>query len=167
MSPPGLLVDPFAFARENREISESRPVDSFDRLADAVLETDGTLSFTVRGWRDADGKSWLQLELTGALVLRCQRCLEALTWPVAVSSLFLLVREDAELPDEGLEEDAWDTLPVGKRLDLLQVIEDEALLALPFAPRHDECSAPSGADGGEDTSPFAGLAILRKPEGRG
>ncbi len=167
MSPSGLLIDPFAFARESREISESCPVDSFERLADAVLVPEGSLQAAFYAWRDADGKSWLKLDLKGALVLQCQRCLEALTWPVEVSSLFLLVRDDDELPEDDLEEDAWDCLPVGKRLDLRQIVEDEALLAMPFAPRHDDCSAPSPADGGERTSPFAGLAQLRKPEGRG
>lgn len=139
----------------------------FERLAAAVLDPAGMLHFTVRGWRDSDGKNWLKLELTGEPVVQCQRCLEALEWPLAASSLLLLVREDREMPDEDLNEDAWDCLPVGKHLDLLEVVEEEALLALPFAPRHEECSAPSGPDGGEGTSPFAGLANLRKPEGRG
>ena len=135
MSPSGLLVDPFAFTRESREITERCPVDSFERLADAVLLPEGSLQATFRGWQDADGKSWLKLDLKGALVLQCQRCLEALTWPVQVASLFLLVREGDALPDDDLEEDAWDCLPVGKRFDLRQIVEDEALLAMPFAPR--------------------------------
>ncbi|MCB1907931.1 MAG: DUF177 domain-containing protein [Rhodocyclaceae bacterium] len=121
----------------------------------------------MRGRRDQDGKHWLELSVTGTLTVQCQRCLDALEWVLAVDSLLLLVPEDRELPEQELQEDDWDCLPVGPRLDLLELVEDEALLALPFAPRHDDCCAPSGPDGGRTTSPFAGLARLRKTEGRG
>jgi len=167
MSPQGLLVDPFGFAREASEISESRPVAGFERLVAALFEPSGTLDFRVRGRVDRDGKHWLELSVSGVLVVQCQRCLEALEWPLQVSNLLLLVEEGQDLPDDEMLEDAWDSLPASGRLDVLALVEDEALLNLPIAPRHDDCSAPSRADGGERTSPFAGLARLRKPEGRG
>jgi len=167
MSPQGLLVDPFSFAREAAEINESRPVAGFARLVAALFEARGTLDFGVRGRLDREGKHWLELTVSGSLVVQCQRCLEALEWPLQLSSVLLLVREGQDLPADELLEDGWDCLPVGGRLDLLALIEDEVMLSLPFAPRHENCSAPSRADGGERTSPFAGLARLRKPEGRG
>ncbi len=167
MSPQGLLVDPFGLAREASEISESRPVAGFERLVASLFEPSGTLDFSVRGRVDRDDKHWLELSVSGTLVVQCQRCLEALEWPLQVSNLLLLVKEGQVPPDDEMLEDDWDCLPAGGRLDLLALVEDEALLNLPFAPRHEGCSAPSRTDGGERTSPFAGLAQLRKPEGRG
>ena len=165
MSPQGLVVDPLRFAIEGAAVVQSRPVVGFERLADALLDPAGSLDFSVRGSRDRDGKHWLDLSLAGTLTVQCQRCLEALDWALRVDNRLLLVREGRELPEEELQEDGWDCLPVGPRLDLLELIEDEALLALPFAPRHDDCCAPSMVGGGGTTSPFAGLARLRKPEG--
>ncbi|MCB1896620.1 MAG: DUF177 domain-containing protein [Rhodocyclaceae bacterium] len=165
MSPQGLVVDPLRFAVEGATVAQSRPVVGFERLADALFDPAGSLTFSVRGSRDRDGKHWLALAVAGTLTVQCQRCLEALDWALQVDNRLLLVPEGREMPEEELQEDGWDCLPVGPRLDLLELIEDEALLALPFAPRHDDCCAPSMVGGGGTTSPFAGLARLRKPEG--
>jgi uncharacterized protein len=40
------------------------------------------------------------------------------------------------------------------------LIEDELLLALPLAPRHERCAARSAGEAGERHSPFAGLRDL-------
>ena len=167
MSPPGLIVDPFRFAREAAVVERSRPVVDFERLAGALSDSAGTLEFRVQGRQDRDGKHWLDLSVAGTLIVQCQRCLEALAWALRVDNRLLLVPEDQELPEQELQEDGWDCLPAGRQFDLLQLIEDEALLTLPIAPRHDDCCAPSGSDGGGTTSPFAGLAQLRRSEGRG
>ena len=42
-----------------------------------------------------------------------------------------------------------------------QLVEDEVLLALPVAPRHERCGLPGAAAAGEQIHPFATLAALK------
>ena len=41
-----------------------------------------------------------------------------------------------------------------------ELIEDEVILAVPYAPRHESCSARPSQDADGKTSPFAGLRGL-------
>jgi uncharacterized protein len=52
-------------------------------------------------------------------------------------------------------------LPVERELDVAELVEDEILLALPVAPRHEKCGLPGVADAGERINPFAALSGLK------
>jgi uncharacterized metal-binding protein YceD (DUF177 family) len=44
-----------------------------------------------------------------------------------------------------------------------ELVEDELILALPYAARHDDCDIRGESHGDEKISPFAGLrGLLRK-----
>lgn len=83
---------------------------------------------------------------------------------------FLFVRDEATAAqlDEELEDDV---LVLPRQLDLLELVEDELILALPLVPRHETCPQPlpmSAADAGwpaeeAEPHPFAALAALKKP----
>jgi hypothetical protein len=73
----------------------------------------------------------------GIIPLACQRCLEAIPFQLDVDSLLELIPEDAELSQDELEDDTRDFLPVAGELDVAELVEDEILLALPVAPRHE------------------------------
>jgi uncharacterized protein len=47
-------------------------------------------------------------------------------------------------------------------LALLPLIEEEVLLALPIAPRHESCTPPAADAVEQELSPFAALAKIRK-----
>jgi uncharacterized protein len=59
------------------------------------------------------------------------------------------VPEGAEMSQDELEDDTRDFLPVAGGLDVAELVEDEILLALPVAPRHERCGLPGAADAGE------------------
>jgi uncharacterized protein len=40
---------------------------------------------------------------------------------------------------------------------LRELVEDELILAVPYAPRHENCTGAEAGDRAEKTSPFAGL----------
>jgi uncharacterized protein len=46
-------------------------------------------------------------------------------------------------------------------LDLTPLLEEEILLALPIAPRHERCEPPAAAAASKEASPFAQLARLK------
>jgi len=119
----------------------------------------------------------VDIVIRATATLECQRCLQPMAQPLRVERRFRFVEgedEAARLDDE-LEEDV---LALSPRFDLLALIEDELLLAMPLVPRHDVCPDPPAAlrmaDGEAPTAaelpkdredhPFAALAALRRPK---
>jgi uncharacterized protein len=157
----GPVVDSLGFARDGGSIGGVLPISAFSRLADVVVDDSGNLEWRVVGERQEDGKSYLHLSVAGELLLRCQRCLEKMAWRLRVDSRLQLVGNLQDLPTEDLIEEASDPIVAQSELALLPLVEDEVLLALPIAPRHETCALPApGRDRGEQ-SPFAQLAKIR------
>jgi uncharacterized protein len=53
--------------------------------------------------------------------------------------------------------DAPDRVVATKEMDLRVLVEDELILALPYAPRHEGCAAHIESNDRAARSPFAGL----------
>ena len=117
--------------------------------------------FRIEGLKGERGKFMLHLVVSGVVPLACQRCLEAIHFKLDVDSLLELVPADVELSQEELEDDTRDFLPVAGELDVAELVEDEILLALPVAPRHERCGVPDAASAGERINPFAILDGLK------
>lgn len=162
-----LIPDPFRFASEGRSLSGEVMLADLLRLADVLAEQSGGLAYRVSGDVGIDRKSMLRLQVNGELALRCQRCLEPMVLPVAIDTLFELVRPGQSIPDEELEEDAYDAIEASADMDVLALVEDEVVLAVPFAPRHEDCDAPRPVGGAVKESPFSKLSGLRKTDGSG
>lgn len=140
------------------------PVARFFRLADLLAADSGLLRWRIEGSLDAESKPRLALAASGRLMLRCQRCLGDLDWELKIEAALLPVRAGQDVPEDELENDEADVIEVDGELDVLSLLEDEAILALPVAPRHADCVMPKVAEAGGDTrkqSPFAALAGLR------
>jgi uncharacterized protein len=155
------ISDSFAFAREGRVLQGTLAVSSLERLQDMLAEGSGEVTFRIEGLNGERGQSLLRLEVGGIIPLACQRCLEAIHFQLDVDSLLELIPADAELSQEELEDDTRDFLPVAGELDVAELVEDEVLLALPVAPRHERCGLPGAADAGERINPFAVLHGLK------
>jgi uncharacterized protein len=159
------VVDPLAFARDGRCLELRLALSALPRLAVEAAGKDGEFVIRFDGLREADGKFYLLLAADGRMQLTCQRCLEPMEWVCRVRSRLLLVPKGQSMPEDELEDDSYDAVEVEGRQDLLAMAEDEILLALPVAPRHETCEAPSAADGIFKESPFAGLAKLSGGKG--
>lgn len=155
------INDGFAFARDGKVLEGTLPVLGLERLHDLVTDVAGELSFRIAGSKGERGQAMLRVQVGGMLPLVCQRCLEAIPVPVAVDSLLELVPEGGELSQDELEDDTRDFLPVAGSLEVADLIEDEVLLALPVAPRHEKCGLPGAGESGERLNPFAALAGLK------
>lgn len=162
------LVDLFSFAAGRGAMAGETPVMAFGRLADQLAERGGTVRWRLRGELDADGRPRLTVEVSGQLALRCQRCLAALQQPLAIVAVLQPVRSGEDLPENELENDEVDAIEVDGEVDALSLVEDEILLALPIAPRHEDCGAlrrTETDEGAGGKSPFAVLAGLRGRNG--
>jgi|APIni6443716594_1056825.scaffolds.fasta_scaffold306706_2 uncharacterized protein len=151
-----------------------RVAEQLEMWSEAPPETaeDGSrIRWRIDGTADASGHPALQLALDGELPLTCQRCLDAFMHPVAQRTRLLVARTEAQLA--ALDDAGEDEVVLGASpLDALELVEDELLLSLPYAPRHAEGQCPAaeqaGPAAGESApaSPFATLADLKSARGR-
>jgi uncharacterized protein len=155
------VIDGFEFATAGATQEGTLPLSSFPRLQDVLVSNAGGVAYTVRGTRDERGRPGLRVSVRGTLQLRCQRCLGPLAHEVRAEALLVLATSQAEIDAEPAGVDAPDRVVAGKEMAVRDLVEDELILALPYAPRHEGCEArPEGSDGGSDkalSSPFAGL----------
>lgn len=152
------ITDAFVFAREGRVLEGMLPLAALERLHDLVVEVAGEVHFRLRGFKGSRGEPMLEVQVSGTVPLACQRCLQAISFDLEVDNRLELVPEGADLSQDELEDDTRDFLPVVRELDVLELVEDEILLSLPVAPRHEKCGLPGASESGERPNPFAALA---------
>lgn len=125
------------------------------RLGDVVCSRDGELDFRLKGEVNKD-KPLLKLWITGWLTLMCQRCLGTIDYPLDIYVNYVVVLSEEMLPLPNDENDELDYLVADERMHVAQLVEDEALLGLPLALMHEECSASLRGSTQKD-SPFNAL----------
>lgn len=91
----------------------------------------------------------LRLKLRTALHLECQRCLEGFLQKMDISAQFVLLESQQEVEDFPIDNIDEDALLQSDAFDLMELIEDEVLLALPLVPRHPqgECALLKSSTG--------------------
>jgi uncharacterized protein len=168
-------LDVQRFAEEQAVVQGSEGLRTFGRL---LAETTDTERAHAVSWR-ASGELlnpshhqpqvWLHLQADATLPLVCQRCLQPVDVALTVDRAFRFVADEtsAAAEDDAAEEDL---LALSRNFDLLELVEDELLMELPVAPRHEVCPEPvkmSAADedfeaaGTERENPFAVLGKLK------
>ena len=177
-----------AFAREGVPLIETTPLQNMERLAQEAqaLAPDLMLKWEARAelrpGSGAEEDVWLHLVASTSVPLICQRCMGTVATPLEVDQWYRFVAtEDVAMAED--DESEEDLLVMEPHFDLLAVLEDELLMALPLVPMHDECPvAPVMQVGeellaggkiasnenseqppaGEKPNPFAVLAQLKK-----
>lgn len=125
-------------------------------------------------WRANAGAAnqlWLHLQAQAEVALNCQRCLAPAIQVIEVDQWFRFVDTEAEAEAQDDEADE-DVLVLESQLDLLALLEDELLMALPLVPMHEQCPSPPSFQAGEaeltpevaKPHPFAALALLKKKD---
>lgn len=162
-------VDTYVLARLGREVAGRTGIARFERLIGDLPAQEGSeVVWSVRGETDAHGQRFLRVDVKASPVLMCQRCMQPFVFPVKVDSRLQLVASEADLdPEGGLDDDeAPERILGSQRFDVLELVEDEIILALPYVPKHDVCpSLPAALDADSDTgrpSPFSVLSQLKK-----
>jgi len=137
------------------------PIADLPRLQDMLRGNGGDVGYSIEGTRDSLGRPALDVGVEGVLQLSCQRCLEALPYRFSSRSMLVLARSQAEIEaDDALGADAPDRILAGREMPVRDLIEDEVLLLVPIAPRHEHCEERPGRAAVQKESPFAGLKGL-------
>ena len=165
-----------AFAEAGVPLTEATPLQNLERLAHESigLEPDLTVKWQaaaeLRAGSRPDMDIWLHLTADTSLRLTCQRCMTAVQTPLQVDQWYRFVAtEDIAMTEDDASEE--DLLVLAPHFDLLAVLEDELLMALPLVAMHDECPVlpvfsagvidlPKDSPG--KPNPFAALAQLKK-----
>ena len=170
-------LDVAALCKAAGQLQGQQPLAAMARLAASFCAaSDGSAAWRALGSLVAvtggEPEMWLELHAQADVPLQCQRCLQAMSEALRVQRRFRFVRseEEALRLDEESEDDV---LALPARLDLLEFLEDELILALPIVPRHEDCPTPLPLseqiddDEAPAPNPFAALAALRGRGGMG
>ena len=164
-----------AFAAAGLPLTGTTLLQNMERLAQETHEPQPDLAVNwqanaeLRTGSGDEADIWLHLQAGTTLPLTCQRCMGTVDTPLAVDQWyrFVATEEIAMAEDDGSEEDL---LVMAPQFDLLAVLEDELLMALPLVPMHAQCPvAPVLSVGDvepetvatEKPNPFAVLAQLK------
>ena len=160
MSQPG-VIDGLQFARGAQAVRGVLGMEQLPRVAELQGATEG-LAFGVRGGMRDDGKPCLWISVSGELRLVCQRCLGQLIFPLSIEAELVLTEDAREIAQA---DDDIDRVLASRAMDVAQLVEDEMLLSLPMAPRHDRCSAAAATGREAKASPFSVLTDLKRKPG--
>jgi len=151
------VINCLEFTRKSLEIHGKIKLLQMPRLGDVVCSDAGELDFHLKGEVNNRGEPLLKLRITGRLALVCQRCLGPIDYPLDIYVNYVVVPSEELLPLPNDENDETDYLVADERMQVAQLVEDEALLGLPLAPmHHEECSiSPHGT--AQKDSPFNAL----------
>lgn len=159
-------LDVLAFAEADVELGGDLALATLPRLLDSLHlpVADGPAPAAAR-WqargslqaiRGGGRQARLHLQVQASAPLECQRCLDTVDAPLDVDRhfVFAATEEAAAALDEDEEDDV---LVLSRHFDLIELIEDELLLALPVVPRHEHC--PSDLSPGGEVAPPPELAV--------
>jgi len=151
------IIDGYEFATTGARLDGVWPLADFARLRPSLLSDAGEIEYSLLGVSDAQDRPALRLTIRGALQLRCQRCLAPLEFPLRVEAVLALARSQAEIDALPVEAEGPDWVLAGKAMEVRDLLEDELLLAVPYAPRHEHCRAQARTGAAVSLSPFAAL----------
>lgn len=159
------VIDAFEFCRINGSREGVTPVAEMTRLIKDCADSSGTIAWKVQGGTSKLGYPQLTLSVAGSVQLICQRCLIPFSYPIDASTTLMLGKDDehADEIEDALDDESVDVIVGSRTMNMADLIEDEALLALPFSPKHEQCPDTALLDSvnTEKKSPFAGLRDLK------
>jgi len=156
-----VVADPLEFARGWKSLDGDIAVAQLGRVKEYLVSAAGEVHFQLTGYLNENGEPGLRCQVQGALKLVCQRCLEAMDYTLETDASLLLESGDVHTLAED-DPETPDRIPAQRNMPVVELVEEEILLALPMAPYH-----PEGACKGQGQSeigklhPFAALARLK------
>lgn len=166
------LIDPVALARAGTRVVGDLPLADLTRLCGCLTDDAGVVDVALEFGTGEGRLRYVRGRLRVRVSLICQRCLQPMELELEQPVELEIVPSDEAA--RSLHGDRDPLVATGESLDLATLVEDELLLALPFAPMHelDACPAagepheteeevePSAAR--ERGNPFSVLAALKK-----
>jgi uncharacterized protein len=140
-------LDVVAFAQDAAQLSGAVLLSKLERVSEQIQGSAKDLDACSISWQASGesiavaggaAQSWLHLKLEGQVPMQCQRCLQAMAQALQIERSFRFVASEAQANAED-DDSEEDLLVVSKQFDLMELLEDELIMALPFAPTHETC----------------------------
>lgn len=168
-----LLIDPTHLSSKPSTFEGTVAPGDLPRLAESLANGDGELNYRISARLERPGRKVVSCIIDGFVFLTCQVSLDTFRHPVSIDDRLVLVEDESRLPPIEEENDTEDYLVADEPLDVLELVEDAVILALPMMPRKPglerkevEGDAAVGEKAspsiGEKDSPFAKLSRLKK-----
>ena len=149
----------------NRTIEGVYSIAKLDRLKQVLHADAGVVTAKLEFGRSV-GFNCLKGEISAQLLVECQRCLKPMATKISGSFKFALINSEDEI--ELLPEEFEPYLLEGDEQSIVDLIEDELLLALPMVLAHDNACSDFMAKQEktikaekEASHPFAALKSLK------
>jgi uncharacterized protein len=155
------LINGADFALHGHSLEGSVEVAQLVRLASETVDGKGVIHWTLRGHLNRYKHAVLELSIRGEVNLVCQRCLQPVAFGVDNTPTIVVAASESEADEiEALLDDPdVDVIASEEDIDVLLLVEDEVLLGLPLAPKHEQCIPVEDAADVRSDSPFA---VLKK-----
>jgi uncharacterized protein len=175
------FIDPWKAADGRRTFQGTMPLKRMKRLAGMLAPEDGVqqaqlqarkdAGFRVRFSNDEQGLVIIHLSVEAELALVCQRSLTPYLEKIRRQSVLAAIEDIADQDDIP---DLYDPVLVEhRRMALVDIVEEELILAVPQVPRNPKTAAielstdgavraSGGAEKEQSHRPFAGLGGLMK-----
>lgn len=161
-------VDALKLCQQGVRVSGFLPLANLQRLSRQLYLAEGDVQAELSFGLDEQSRKTVNGHLEAVLPLVCQRCLERLDVSVTSDVTLALVWNDEQAAQ--LPRTLDPVLMEGEELDLLEIVEEELLLALPLVAIHEPgvCQPPQLLDQpvddvsvDEKINPFQVLASLK------
>lgn len=166
---PSIYIEPFSLASKGATVERSLPFDGMCRLNESVLGTQGEVEVSLRFGIDPLHYRFMQGTVTAHVMMRCERCLENMPVEVVANVNVGLVKNHKQAKELAEEYEPL-LLESDEPISLSELVEEELILSLPIAPRHESKDTCIDMDeyGAEEEpqeekkNPFAALAALKE-----
>ena len=133
-----VTIDPYRTAQKRSSFDGILQLQNLTRLSEQLSNTDGDVAVIVHCGNDEQGLVYIEGEAQCTVQVRCERCGDEMTLNINSSFAYTPVKGDDSAQEEIPQRyDVIETDEHGE-VNLLQLVEDELILALPLFPMHDE-----------------------------
>jgi uncharacterized protein len=158
------VIDAIQASRAGAKVHLKEQLDGLPRLREAGAGSESYVEVEGQFSSLEDAPTFAG-ELSGELVVPCQRCMQPMRVELDEPLEIVLVASEADLAgDFGSYEPVLADL---QRFDLRWFLEEQALLAMPLVARHEDekaCAVVLAPEDSEHKKPFANLRDLLKKQ---
>lgn len=149
-----MIIDNVKFARQGQNVSRELDIAGFSRLQE-ILKCSGKIKFDLTGSVDYANRPTLTLKVCGIITTLCHGCMQPVDTTISNATIITLFFNEEAL-DNALffdeESNVEDGELANEEFNVLDLVEDELIMCLPLAPKHETCNGISYSD--NIASPF-------------
>ena len=133
-------VDHRKLAKQAGLIEGTLPIQCFHRLGEMLVVREGQVYLRLEFSRGDFGSTRVEGSVSTEVCTICQNCMQQFWGKISCDVALLVVSDESKL--ELLTENEDAIVASNKVISVVELIEDELLLAMPMIPRHEEGQCP-------------------------